>query len=99
MKLFEIDIGSVWWFAAEDDFEAMELFREELWSREFSEYEIDSAMDDLTIKELDKYEAEAVDVVDEFGTTLYSLWNLFCSTKYSGFIDTDFSLEESFEEY
>ena len=87
MRLYEIDITSLWWVAAEDEMEAMNLLREELYVMECSEEEIDDVMDDLIIKEVTQDEAETVEVID---TDMKSLWSMFSPSAGSGLVYTDY---------
>lgn len=99
MRLYEIDITSLWWMAAEDELEAMAFLREELYNREVSEEEMDIIMDDLTVKELPKEEAEMISVIDEFGSpSVNSLWEMFSTSREPGLLHSDFCKEEEGEE-
>ena len=79
MKLYEVDIKSLWWVAADDEFEAIEIMRDELRNREVSDEDIDEAIDDMIVKELGKDDAEMISVVDEFGSTMSSLCSMILS--------------------
>lgn len=98
MNLYEIDVGSLWWIAAEDEFEAIEILREEFRNREVSDEEMDDALDDMIVKELSQDEAETINVVDEYGSAVSSLWAMFLTSYESGLITSDFHLEDMGEE-
>ncbi len=94
MKLYEIDIGSLWWFAADDEFEAAELMREEIVNMEMSDAELDDAMEDMIVREIDHDEAAAISVVDEYGSSMSSLWAMFKVCHEPQLITSDFNLED-----
>jgi hypothetical protein len=98
MKLYEVDIKSLWWVAADDEFEAIEIMRDELRNREVSDEDIDEAIDDMIVKELGKDDAEMISVVDEFGSTMSSLWSMFLSCRGPEVVTCDFTLEDLEEE-
>ncbi len=97
MKLYEIDIMSLWWVAAADEMEAMDLLREELFTIEVSEEEMDGVMNDLTIKELAQEEAETIGVYSDCGD-LSDLWSMFAGMFGSGLVYSDYHREEEEEE-
>ncbi len=84
MRLYEIDITSLWWFAADDEPEAMGYLREELYNREVSDEDIDDAMENLIVNELAQDEAEMIGVEDE------SLWFEFVTAMDPGLLHTDY---------
>lgn len=90
MILYEIDVDSLWWVAANDSSEAFEIFRDELRNREISDEEVDDALDCLSLNPLTKWEAEAIIVVDEFGDATSSLWSMFMSMVRPGLVTCDF---------
>lgn len=98
MKLYEVDITSLWWIAAEDEFEATNLLRDELVYREISDEEMDEALDDLIINELTQDEAEMITVVDEYGSATSSLWALFMVMLSPGVITSDFDPDQLLDE-
>lgn len=96
MKLYEIDIKSLWWIAAADEMEAMDFFRDEMVVLEVSDSDMDDAMKKLTISELLQDEAEIIDV-GEF--SIYdSLWSMFESSNGPGLIHSDFYQEDEYED-
>ena len=94
MRLYEIDINSLWWVAAEDEMEAISTLRDELFSREVSEEEMDSVMEELELRELHKEEAELIDVLDDD-----TLWTFFQARFDSGLIYTDYYVENDEDTY
>lgn len=98
MKLYEIDIESLWWVAADDEFEAIEIMRDEIRNREFSDEEMDEALDNMIVKELEEEEAEMISVVDEYGSSMSSLWSMFLGCRDPGLVTCDFHLEDTEEE-
>jgi hypothetical protein len=94
MRLYELDIGSLWWVAAEDDFAATDILRDELVQREIGDEEMDEAMDDLIIRELEEEDANLINVVDEFGSSMTTLWDLFLGAREPELLTSDFHLED-----
>ena len=80
MNLYEADIGAIWWVAALDEFQAMETLRIELYEREIPDEEIDDIMEELSIRELDKEEASLISIVDEYGSRVSTLWEMYLNT-------------------
>jgi len=97
MKLYEIDINSLWWVAAVDEFEAMEIMRDELRMREIGDEEMDEVLEDLIISELSQEEAEMISVLDDTGDSMESLWTKFSAALEPSLITSDYHKEE--EEY
>jgi hypothetical protein len=99
MKLYEIDIGSLWWLAADDEFEAMEIMRDELRMREIGDEEMDEVLEDLTVVELRQEEAEMISVVDDIvGDSMDSLWAMFLLTREPSLITSDYHRDEDEED-
>ena len=89
MRLYEIDIESLWWIAAEDEMEAISIMRDELFTREVSEEEMDSVMEELEVRELKQEEAELIDILDD-----ETLWTVFKAGFDSGLLHTDYYVED-----
>ena len=87
---------SLWWIAAADEMEAMNLFRDEMVVLEVSDDDMDDAMKKLTIAELSEEEADTIDV-GEF-STYDSLWSMFESSNGPGLIHSDFYQEYEYED-
>ena len=99
MRLYEIDINSLWWFAADDEMEAMSMLRSELQNLETSEEELDDIMDSLIINELPQDVAETVSVIDSIDSAQDTLWDMFMSTHTPGLVYSDYHpLDEDDEE-
>jgi len=78
LKLYEVSMGrDLWWIAAEDELEASELFRHDLYDSEFSDEEIDEAMSDFEITEMEESQAALITLESRGRNTVYSLWELF----------------------
>lgn len=93
MRLYEININSLWWVAAEDEMEALSILRGELFDREVSEEEMDSVMEELELSELEQEEAELIDVLD-----VDTLWTFYKARFDSGLIYTDYYAEDEDDE-
>ena len=89
MKIFELNISSVWWFAAEDEWAATEMLREELRCREISDEDLDDCMSQLRVCEVNQDEASSIMIVDEYGSAMSSLWDSFENSIFPGILHTD----------
>jgi len=98
MNIYEIEInGFLWWVAAEDQEQATNILVEELETREISDEEIDEALEELHLIKVDPIDAETMDIVDEYGDSMYTLWDMFLRYEgvgEAGLLHTDFSMEE-----
>lgn len=92
MSVYEVDInGYMWWVSASDELQATDLIIDDLNCREICEEELDEAMDDMYIRELNNSEIQEIDVVDEYGEAMYSLWDVYSRHKdSSGVLFTNF---------
>jgi hypothetical protein len=92
MKLFEIQAkGYKWWIVAEEEIDVLTYLRDELYALELADEEIDEALEDPYIRKLTKRQAISINVVDEYGDKLYSLWTLFESSGAPGVLTSDFN--------
>ena len=98
MRLYEIDITSLWWIAASDEMEAMNVLREELYVLEVPDEEMDAVMDDLLIREVYQDDAETISVPDDGDCSEDSLWNLYLLMPDAGVVYTDYHRDEDEDE-
>jgi len=92
MILFQVTIkGYKWWIAAEDESDVFTYLRDDLYCKELSDEEIDEALEDPDVRKLTKRQAMSIDIVDEFGDKLYSVWNLFEGFGGVGVMESDFN--------
>lgn len=90
-NIYEVQAkGFTWWISADDEFEVLPLLRESLFDLELSDEEIDEALQSPRISEISHNEASTIEVVDEYGDSMYSVLDLFLRMSGKGVLTTDF---------
>ncbi len=87
LRIYEIESTSTWWVASNDELGVLSIIRDEMYSRDFSDSEVDAMLDEVAIEELDRSEAEAIGVTDIDGE-IRSLWYCFITNKREGVLGT-----------
>ncbi len=93
LKLYEIDIGHIFWVASYDELDVLSLLREEMDLLEIPDEEVDEALENPEIIELNRDEADIINVVDEYGESIYTLWDMFMRQDRPGVVTSDFKQE------
>ncbi len=81
LKLFEVESSAIWWVASHDEHGVLSLIQDDLYDRDYSDSEVDAMLSEIDVKELSKYEAEAIGVASPPDGELKSLWFCFISNR------------------